>query len=85
MVRLTAPHGPLESAPEYPFECYLGNAQINSIIFIGPRCTWGPIYGSRPLSVSKRGFADLTDVTMADKDTNSILELIMSTGHFKAM
>ena len=25
------------------------------------------------LSVSKRGFADLTDVTLADKDTNYIL------------
>ena len=41
-------------------------------IFIGPRCTWGPIYGSRSLSLSKRRFADLTDVTLADKDTNSM-------------
>ena len=26
-----------------------------------------------PISVTKRGFADLTDVTLADKDTNLIL------------
>ena len=45
------------------------------VVFIGPRCTWGPIYGSRSLSLSKRRFADLTDVTLADKDINSILKL----------
>ena len=37
-------------------------------IFIGPRCTWGPIYGSRCL----RGCANLTDVTLADQATNSM-------------
>ena len=38
-------------------------------IFIGPRCPWGPIYG---FDLSNRGFADLTDVTLADEDSNSI-------------
>ena len=42
-------------------------------IFIGPRCLWGPIYGSGSLKLSLRPFADLTDVTLADEDTNSIL------------
>ena len=42
-------------------------------IFIGPRCPWGPIYGSGSLSLSPRGFADLTDVTLVDEDTKSIL------------
>ena len=41
-------------------------------IFIGPGCPWGPIYGSGPMSVSHRLFADLTDVTLADDDSNSI-------------
>ena len=34
---------------------------------------WGPIFGSRCPSVTTRRFADLTDVTLADEDTNSIL------------
>ena len=42
-------------------------------IFIGPRCPWGPIYGSGCLSLIPRGFADLTDVTLVDEDTKSIL------------
>ena len=43
-------------------------------VIIGPRYTWGLIYGSGCLSVSTRGCAaDLTDVTLADEDTNSIL------------
>ena len=33
----------------------------------------GPIDGSGYPSVTPRGFADLTDVTLADDDTNSIL------------
>ena len=41
-------------------------------LVIGPRCPWGPIYGSGPMSVSTRLFADLTDVTLADEDSNSI-------------
>ena len=44
---------------------------MQSFIFIGPRCPWGPIYGSGP-SVRHRAFADLTDVTLADEDSNSI-------------
>ena len=39
-------------------------------IFIGPRCPWGPIYGSSSLKLSPRPYADLT---LADENTNSIL------------
>ena len=46
---------------------------MNLDIFIGPRYTWGPIYGSKSLKLTTRGFADLTDVTLADEDANSIL------------
>ena len=35
--------------------------------------TWGPIYGSGCLKLTEPPFADLTDVTLADEDTNSIL------------
>ena len=35
-------------------------------IFIGPRYTWGPIYGSRPMPLTNRACADLTDVKLAD-------------------
>ena len=60
---------------------YIGSVQSASYlwwnisnlrIFIGPRYTWGPIYGSRCLSLTPRLFAELTDVTLADEDTNSI-------------
>ena len=43
-----------------------------SDIFIEPRCPWGPIYGSWCPSLTPRLFADLTDVTLADEDINSI-------------
>ena len=43
------------------------------LIFIGPRCPWGLIYGSGSLKLRTRGFADLTDVTLVDEDTKSIL------------
>ena len=52
---------------------YQDNTVEVFVVFIGPRCTWGPIYGSRPLSQTERRFADSTDVTLAGKDTNSIL------------
>ena len=42
------------------------------MFFIGPRCPWGPIYGSGSLSVRDL-VADLTDVTLVDEDTKSIL------------
>ena len=45
---------------------------LSDSIFIGPRYTWGPIYGSR-VSLTHWPCADLTDVTLADEDTNSIL------------
>ena len=45
--------------------------------FLSDPGVWGPIYVSWCLSVcpsvSKRRFADLTDVTLADEDTDSIL------------
>ena len=46
---------------------------VPDAIFIGPRYTWGPIYGSECLKLTEGGCADLTDVTLADEDTNSIL------------
>ena len=39
-------------------------------IFIGPRCLGSDLVVR--VSVSKRGCADLTDMTLADKETNSI-------------
>ena len=47
--------------------------RFRTSFFIGPRCPWGPIYGSASLSQTELPCADLTDVTLADKDTNSIL------------
>ena len=45
-----------------------------NFIFIGPRCPWGPIYGSGRPSVTtyKTFFADLTDVTLAVDDSNLV-------------
>jgi len=43
------------------------------LIFIGPRCPWGPIYGSGCLKLSELPLWNLTDMTLADEDTNSIL------------
>ena len=43
------------------------------VFFIGPRCPWGPIYGSGSLKLRMRRFADLTDVTLVDEDNKSIL------------
>ena len=48
-------------------------AEIITRIFIGPRCPWGPIFGSGCPSVRHRRFADLTDVTLADEDTKPII------------
>ena len=48
------------------------NGHLHFHIFIGPRCLWGPIYGLTSLSLTHL-CADLTDVTLADEDTNSIL------------
>ena len=47
--------------------CYL------FVIFIGPRCPWGPIFGSGCLSLTEGPFVNLTDVTLADGDAKSIL------------
>ena len=47
----------------------------NCSLFTGPRCLWGPVYGSRSLYVppSNTFGWDFADVTLADDDTNSIL------------
>ena len=48
-------------------------------VFIGPRCPWSDLCVrmsvclSVRLSVTPRACVDLTDVTLADEDTNSIL------------
>ena len=59
------------------FRTHLLNCLVHLLsfcaIFIGPRwCLWGPIYGSGFINTERR-CADLTDVTLADEDTNSIL------------
>ena len=46
--------------------------QMYPLIFIGPRSP-GPIYVSGSLSQTKRPSVNLTDVTLADKETNLIL------------
>ena len=45
----------------------------------------GPFYGSYCLSLSERGCADFTDVTLADEDTDSILTDHANMEHSKAM
>ena len=42
-------------------------------VFTGPRCLWGPVYGSRCLYLCTRTLWNFADVTLADDDTNSIL------------
>ena len=44
-------------------------------VFTGPRCLWGPVYGSRCLYLPpyKTFGWDFADVTLADDDTNSML------------
>ena len=43
-------------------------------VFIGPRCPWSDLWVRLSLSiVSETPSANLTDVTLADEDTNSIL------------
>ena len=55
---MCGPHG---------YGCPLGPGfKLFSAVFIGPRCPWGPIYGSGPMSVTPRGFSDLTYKTLAD-------------------
>ena len=41
-------------------------------LFIGPMCTRGPIYRWVLVSLTHSQTLNLTDVTLADKDTNSI-------------
>ena len=50
----------------------LTTMNLSHAIFIGPRCPWGPIYGSVRHSLTTRLFADLADVTLADEDSNLI-------------
>ena len=42
------------------------------MVFISDPGIPGPIYGSECLKQTPRPFADLTDVTLADEDNNSI-------------
>ena len=41
--------------------------------FIGPLCTLGPIHGCWSHSLGPTPYCDLTDVALADEDTNPIL------------
>ena len=52
---------------------YLALPGMMMTIFIRPRCLWGLIYGFASLKLTDTPFADLTDVILADEDTNSIL------------
>ena len=54
-----------------PWETTVWKLEVQ--FFIGPRCSWGPIYGSGCLSLTRTPFWNLTDVTLADEDNNSIL------------
>ena len=52
-------------------------------IFIGPRCLWGPIYGFASLTDWLRDvWFNLTDVTLADEDTNSMLAADNARGKY---
>ena len=51
----------------------LKSTNPTSNLFTGPRCLWGPVYGSRSLYLRTRALWNFTDVTLADDDTNSIL------------
>ena len=42
------------------------------VVFTGPRCLWGPVYGSRCLYLSMTPLWNFADVTLADDITNSI-------------
>ena len=49
-------------------------AQLSKVIFLSDPGIPGPIYGSGlSHSLTMRRFADLTDVTLVDEDTKSIL------------
>ena len=47
------------------------NLYFGKVSFIGPRCPWSDLWIR--LSLTERRFWNLTDVTLADEDTNSIL------------
>ena len=47
-----------------------GYSQVGLSFYIGPRYSWGSIYGSECLKLTNRPCWDLTDVTLADEDTN---------------
>ena len=50
----------------------LVDAYFSGYLTIGPRYTWGPIYGSRCPSVRSWCFFNLIDVTLVDGDINPI-------------
>ena len=57
--------------------CHVMSQQLKTLtawmIFIGPRYTWGPIYGSECLKLTEGGLWNFTELTLADEVTNSIL------------
>ena len=53
--------------------CLSRAALLSRFWFLSDPGVPGLIYGSSCLSLSHRPFANLTDVTLADEDTNSIL------------
>ena len=65
--------------------CYASTMLASAYFFIGPRHTWGPIYGSECLLLTHwltdwHLCANLTDVTLADEDTNPILIEVVPSG-----
>ena len=47
---------------------------VDCVLIIGPRCLWGMIYGFASLKLTHWATCwNLTDVTLADEDTSSIL------------
>ena len=54
-------------------EATLANGIQPNLTFLSDPGVPGPIYGSESLSLTERRFWNLTDVTQADEDANSIL------------
>ena len=64
---------PSFASPLFPFHHLLLKGKFfQSAFFIGPRCPWGPIYGSG-CHFLREVFGNLTDVTLADGHTKPIL------------
>ena len=57
---------------------------VTTHLFIGPRYTWGQIYGTECLSLIPRRCADFTDMTLADEDTTRYLPINAESGKYPA-